>query len=241
MYNYKEGRKNIIDILKTKTEVIKNEGIPKDNSLFTYKNAYQSYVSAIFVDIKNCTELNELKHDKLLKLLRTLTSQIYSIFQDLDNHIEIGYRNGFLYAIYDIKNDGDLYDVFNIACQVNTFIHMFNMTIAEYGYDEITLGIGIGCGDELVFKVGDKENVANDKQWIGKPIVDAIDLSVLANDDGIQAIAMSKEFYKKIKGMLTQNNPKYKEWVKYSKYEDCYSCEMVITSVADWINDGMKD
>ena len=81
MYNYRDGRSNIINILKTETDVIKSSGIPKDDSSFTYKNAYLTWASAIFIDIKDSSTLFNTKDEKLARLMRGFTSEIISIFQ----------------------------------------------------------------------------------------------------------------------------------------------------------------
>lgn len=61
MCNYRNGRSTIINILKTETKVIKSEGIPENDDAFTYKNTYLTWVGAIFIDIKDSSNLFVLK------------------------------------------------------------------------------------------------------------------------------------------------------------------------------------
>lgn len=206
MYDYKNGRSNIINILKTKTEVIKSAGVPKKEESFTYKNAYLTWVSAIFIDIKDSSKLFDTKDEKLARLMRAFTSEIISIFQSLDNYRQIGIRGDCVYAIYDTKYNKDLYDIFVIAYILNTFVNMFNKIICENGYNEITAGIGLGCDEELIIKAGKTGTGINDKIWIGKAVVDASNLSGIANRNGIKPIAMSSVFYCNVIDLLVKEN-----------------------------------
>ena len=56
MYNYKNSKSNIINILKSETPIEEKETIPSDQE-FTYENGITCWVSAIFVDMKNSSEL----------------------------------------------------------------------------------------------------------------------------------------------------------------------------------------
>lgn len=67
-YNYKEGKKRINEILKNYMEVSKVDHIPNDES-FTFQNAYYGWVTAIFVDIRNSTELLQKKAKLMLQEL----------------------------------------------------------------------------------------------------------------------------------------------------------------------------
>ena len=240
MYNYRDGRSNIINILKTETDVIKSSGIPKDDGSFTYKNAYLTWASAIFIDIKDSSTLFNTKDEKLARLMRAFTSEIISIFQGLVNYRQIGIRGDCVYAIYDTIYQKDICDVFRIAYELNTFMEMFNKIIIEHGYSPITAGIGLGCDEELIIKAGKTGTGINDKIWIGKAVVDASNLSGEANRNGMKPIAMSSVFYNNIIDILVKENGKYKEWIKYSHTKKCYHCNIIETNFNDWIENGMK-
>ena len=62
IYDYKEGKKRVLEILNNKLEVKETNKIPNETN-FTYENSYYGWVSAIFVDIRNSTALFT-KYDK---------------------------------------------------------------------------------------------------------------------------------------------------------------------------------
>lgn len=240
MYNYRNGRSNIINILKTETEVIKSKGIPKNDDAFTFTNAYLTWTGAIFIDIKDSSELFDTKDETLARLMRAFTSEIITIFQDFGNYRQIGIRGDCVYAIYDAQYKEDLVEIFDIAVLANTFMKMFNEIIQDFDYDPITAGIGLGCDEELIIKAGRSGTGINDKIWIGKAVVDASNLSSTANRNGIDPIAMSEIFYNKTIKILKKRNSKYEDWISYNSYEELYECDIVRSEFNKWIENGMK-
>ncbi len=197
MYNYKNSKSNIVNILKSKTKIEEKEKIPKDQE-FTYENGISCWVSAIFVDIKNSSELFKTRDEKLARLLRAFTSELITIMQDFDNYNQIGIRGDCVYAIYSTPKQRDIKSVFGIATKINTFMKMFNKLLQQEHYSTIGVGIGLGCDKELIIKAGRSGTGINDKIWIGKAVVDAANLSSVANRHGYDKIAMSTCFHSNI-------------------------------------------
>ena len=79
MYDYKEGKKRIQEIIANKLEIEKEQEIPRDDH-FTYENAYYGLVGAIFVDIRNSTQLfaHENK-EEMSKAIRCFSSEVIEI------------------------------------------------------------------------------------------------------------------------------------------------------------------
>lgn len=242
MYNYRDSKSNIINILKSQTPIEKKNAIPVD-SAFTYENGILTWVASIFVDIENSTKLFNTKNEKLARLMRAFTSETICIFQDIKNYNQIGIRGDCVYSIYDIKTTNDLIGVFKIAVRLNTFLKMFNKIIVNYGYKKINVGIGIGCDEDLIIKAGRTGTGINDKIWIGKAVVDASNLSTIAARNGISNIAMSPLFYSEIINSLLDRNKDYSKWIKAHKANssiDFYHFDVVQTDFNDWIENGMK-
>ena len=243
MYNFKNSKANIINILKSKTPIEKRESIPADQE-FTYENGISCWVGAIFIDIENSSELFSEKDEKLARLMRAFTSEVITIFQDNDEYSQIGIRGDCVYAIYSAPYNSDLVEIFRIAYRLNTFLKMFNKIITNYGYDEINAGIGLGCDEDLIIKAGRSGTGINDKIWIGKAVVDAANLSSTAGRDGIRHIAMSPCFYGNTHKILEKEDENYKHWIKckrniYGEVE-FYHCEIIQNDFNKWIEGGMK-
>ena len=245
MYNYRNSKANITNILKSKTPIEQKNTIPADNE-FTYENGIEAYVSAIFIDIKSSSELFATRDEKLARLLRAFTSEIITIFQESNTYRQIGIRGDCVYGIYSTPKKEDVVEVFDIAILTNTFMKMFNKLLQENHYTSIGAGIGLGCDKELIIKAGRSGTGINDKIWIGEAVVDASNLSSIAKRYGFENIAMSSCFYNNIIGTKKKQNSKYAEWIKKVHENNdyfngaFYQCNIVRTDFDKWIDGGMK-
>lgn len=240
MYNYRNSKANIVNILKSKTLIEEKDKIPADQE-FTYENGIRCWTSAIFVDIKSSSELFKTQDEKLARLLRAFTSELITIFQDFEQYNQIGIRGDCVYAIYSTSQKSDVNEVFHIATKTNTFMKMFNQLVSDNGYGKIGVGIGLGCDEELIIKAGRSGTGINDKIWIGKAIIDASNLSSVANRHGYDKIAMSSCFYNNIK-VDKSNKDWFTEKYNSSYFDDTfYQCDVINIAFNDWINGGMKD
>ena len=241
MYNFKDSKSNIVNILKSSTPIEEKHTIPIDEK-FTYSNGITCFVSAIFVDIKNSSELFKTKDEKLARLLRAFTSEIITIFQDFNKYNQIGIRGDCVYAIYSTPKKTDINEVFNVAVKINSFMKMFNVLLQQNKYPTIGVGIGLGCDKEIVIKAGRTGTGINDKIWIGNAVVDAANLSSVSNRNGYDKIAMNCCFYENIIDFDDND----KSWFKYVKCVEkfngyFYQCNVVNSEFEEWINGGMKN
>lgn len=241
MYNYRDSKANIVNILKSATSIVEKNNIPADHE-FTYENGIKCWTSAIFVDIKSSSVLFKNMDEKLARLLRAFTSEIITIFQDFDKYNQIGIRGDCVYAIYSTQNTQDISKVFAIATKINTFMKMLNKLLTSKGYSNIGVGIGIGCGKELIIKAGRTGTGINDKIWIGDAVVDAANLSSIANRDGFKKILMNSLFYDN----LMRTGYKDRTYItetscKEKGYYEIFQCDDIDFEFDDWINGGMKD
>ncbi len=65
MYDYRESKKRVEKIIKTNLEVMENNKLPKSESL-TFKNSYYSWISCIFIDIRDSTIVPDTENYKSL-------------------------------------------------------------------------------------------------------------------------------------------------------------------------------
>lgn len=248
MYNYKNSKANIINILKSETPIEKMKKIPADVE-FTYENGIETYVSSIFIDIKNSSKLFHARDEKLARLLRAFTSEIITILQNNPNYNQIGIRGDCVYGIYSTQIKKDVVEVLDIAITINTFMKMFNELLKQNHYSTIGVGIGLGCDKELIIKAGRSGTGINNKIWIGDAVVDAANLSSIANRNGFKKIAMDTYFYDNIIDIKKKKNDEYAEWItkvdiknpRNSSGIDFYQCSIINCEFDDWIEGGMKD
>ena len=133
MYNYRNSKSNIINILNSTTKIEECDNIPRADEAFTYDNGIYAWTGAIFIDIVDSSNLLDKKDEKLARLMRAFTSEIITIFQDFDKYRQIGIRGDCVYAVYSVPNRSDIVEMFRIAYKLNTFMNMFNAIIKSYG------------------------------------------------------------------------------------------------------------
>ena len=244
-YNYKSGKKRIVEILNNKLEVFEKDKLPKEND-FTFDNAYESWITSIFVDIRQSSELfsNEDK-EEMSKIIRSFTSEVIEILRLEDNLREIGIRGDCVYAIYTTQYQFDIYTILDLSFQVNTFMIMLNNLLSEKGFQKIYVGIGLSTAKELVVKAGRKGTGINNMVWIGEAVTKASNLSSLGNKNGYRSIVLSSLTYSNsIDILVKRSGEKAKKWFTEHydyTYKTHYDANIIKTDFNEWIEGGMKD
>ena len=244
-YDYKAGKKRIKEILNNKLQVIENDKIP-NNDNFTFSNAYYGWVTAIFVDIRNSTDLFS-KDDKEIvsKMIRSFTSEVIEILRKDDLLREIGIRGDCVYAIYTTPNKSNILEIMDKSFYINTFMNMLNKLLVAKGFSTISVGIGVSTAQELVVKAGRKDVGINNSVWIGDAVTKASNLSSLGNKNGYKSILLSNTTYTNIIDLFVEKNGiESKSWFNQrydSKIGTFYDSGIIKSSFDEWINDGMEE
>lgn len=198
MYDYKNGKKRVEEILNSDVDVIKKERLPKSDEL-TFDNSYYSWISSIFIDIRESSTLfKEESNKNISKIMKSFTSELIEILRKSDKLRDIGIRGDCVYAIYSTPDKRNDEDIFTMACYCNTYILMLNKLLKQHKLPSIKIGIGLATSKTLVIKAGRKYVGINDKIWIGNSVIDASNFSAIANTGNFGAIVMSPNFYKYI-------------------------------------------
>lgn len=248
-YDYKKGKERIGEILNESVEVIKKDKLPKENE-FTFDNAYQSWVTGLFVDIRESTQLFTIKNKNTVsRLIRSFTSEIIEILRldsqgNVDDNLrEIGIRGDCVYAIYTSPKKEDEYEIADKSFYINTFIKMLNTLLRKKNYPTIKVGIGVSTATELVVKAGRDGVGINNLVWIGSAVTKASKFSGIGNKDGNMPLVFSEVSYCYFIDQLKKNNPNAESW--FHRFEDddlgaYYTANVIIKDFNNWIDRGMK-
>ena len=245
-YDYEKGKRRIESILDNDLKVINQNELPNDES-FTFSNGYYSWVSGIFVDIRDSTELFSNGDKEIVsKIVRSFTSEVIEILRNDDKLREIGIRGDCVYAIYTTPLKENIYELANKTFYVNTFMKMLNKLLADRSLPIIKVGIGMSTAKELVVKAGRKDVGINSKVWIGKAITRAANLSAIGNKNGIRPLVFSECSYENFIEKLQDNNNGKDPANWFTKYTDLsngvyYAADIVKTDFNQWVVNGMVD
>jgi class 3 adenylate cyclase len=240
-YNYKDGRKRILNILSTNTAVEELSSIPMSDSKWTYDNGIKVWVTAVFVDIRNSKDVFE-NNDQIIvsKYIRSFVSEVVEVLNGSTLIRETGIRGDAVYGIFSSSNKQSDYEIYLLAAHVNTVLHMLNKIFEVKGLPSIKAGIGIGTSQDLVVKTGRKGTGINDKVWIGQSIAKADILSKITNKNSYgyikDSLAVDDKFYESIKEKL-----KGHVTVKYSSAHKAYSMSPKFIETVNWIDRGMRN
>ena len=242
-YDYKAGKKRVKEILNNSLEVIEKNKVPSDAD-FTFNNGYHSWVTGIFIDIRDSSILFS-KEDKevVSKIIRSFTSEIIEILRGDGNLREIGIRGDCVYAIYTTPTKGDINEVADKSYFINTYMGMLNNLLIDKKFQPISVGIGVATSKELVVKAGRKDTGINSKVWIGDAVTKASNLSSLGNKNGLGTIVFSECSYNNfIDQSIKKNGEVAKGWFTKNssdEYGIYYDSDIVKSAFNDWIDNGM--
>ena len=245
-YDYRKGKERIESILDGDLKVIECNELPADES-FTFSNGYYCWISAIFVDIRNSSNLfaNEDKA-KVAKIIRSFTSEVIEILRKDENLREIGIRGDCVYAIYSTPTKSAIYEVADKTFYINTYMGMLNKLLKDRSLSELKVGIGMSTAQELVVKAGRKDVGINSKVWIGKAVTRASNFSAVGSKNGNSALVYSScsyiNFIDELEKRNSNKNPK--SWFTYHSDEGdgaFYTANIVDTAFNNWIAEGMKE
>lgn len=248
-YDYTKGKERIEAILYDDVDVIEQDELPKDSE-FTFDNAYESWVTGIFVDIRDSTKLfSQEDKNKVSRLIRAFTSEVIEILRldnqgkPDDNMREIGIRGDCVYAIYTTPKQDDIYEIADKSFYINTYMNMLNTLLEDAGYPTIKVGIGVSSGKDMVVKAGRVNVGINNLVWIGSAVTMASKFSGLGNKGGTQSLVFSNCSYSNFIDRLKKECPDAESW--FSEQYDYelgtyYTASIVKTDFNNWINAGMK-
>lgn len=239
-YDYKNGKSRIENILDDRLEVVEQNKLPHDEE-FTFDNGYYSWVSAIFVDIRNSSSLFQNGNKEIVsKIIRSFTSEVIEVLRMDDNLREIGIRGDCVYAIYTTPQKADIRELYYKTAYINTYMRMLNKLLSYRGCPNISVGIGMASAQELVVKAGRKDVGINNKVWIGDAVSMASNLSSIANRNMVEPIAYSSIAYNNMD--VTEKEKSWFHLAYLPNGKDAYyHGNIVITDFDNWINEGMPD
>lgn len=242
LYDYEQGEKKISGILNSKTKIEETETIPKSYEEFTYENGIRSWVGALFVDVRDSSDYFKNNNaDKVARVIRAFTGEIITILSNNEYYRQIGIRGDCVYAIYTASKKEKLYTIVQNATMINTFQKMFNKLLEKNGFETFSIGIGLGCGKDLIVKAGKEGSGINDLIWIGDAVVNASNLSSIGSKNGFKSIVMDSFFYSRVKNLKANKKKTYGDLFK-EKYSaelkmKVYHGNVVNTDFGNWIEE----
>lgn len=214
------------------------ESLP-DRDRLTFTNGFYSFCTALFVDIRDSSELpDKYKRPRLAKIYRAFISEAVAILNS-DYYVrEVNIVGDCVWGVYKTPQKSDINDIFSLACRLNALENVLNVKMKKKGYDTpIYFGIGLSYGRALMIKAGYKGSGINDVVYMGDVVNQA---AHLASRGG-----KANGFYNRtdrihMDGVFRQNLNEHNTGLTrlvQSYPSEVFSSDAYISNMMDWAKD----
>jgi len=240
-YDYKKARQRVENILNSQVNVSQQSGMPRSDAVWTFDNGIKTWISAIFVDLRDSTTLFKNDDVMVAKIIRAFSSEVINIMNDSTLAREIGVRGDCVFGVFATPEVSNINEVCTVAFTINTYMKMLNVLLKKDNFPQIRAGIGVASYEDLAIKVGSKGTGIRDYVYIGRAMSEADRLSKVTNKytsgfaSTTQPIAISINTYREIINVDDQ----IKTLMAFDNNLNCYKGNVIIIDYNNWINGGM--
>lgn len=234
-YNFEKSLARIDDTLDNTEPYSDVAEIPSRKDL-TYSNGYYVDCYALFVDIRDSSQLPQIHQKRVLaKIYRSYISELTAIMQSFKTCKEINIVGDCVSGIFACTGDDQVMNPFRAAFTINGIVKVLNTRLQKKGYTPIRIGIGLAKGKALMVQAGYKGSGLNDVVWMGDVVNLASNLCNLANKNGNSVINVSEVVYNELYGYLGYNNVPYQDMLHRPYGKDFYTGDIILHSMDEWV------
>jgi class 3 adenylate cyclase len=179
IYNYVDSFERIDGILAQPLGDFEERKDLPDRDKLTFQNGYYAYCSALFIDIRDSSELpNIYNRPALAKLYRAFISEMVAVLNGHANAREINIVGDCVWGVFNTSQKTQIDEVFSTACRINSLVKVLNHKLAQAKYKTpIRVGIGMSYGRALMIKAGHFSSGINDVVYMGDVVNQASKLA----------------------------------------------------------------
>lgn len=233
-YDIDKSAKRIDDILNaSNSEFEELLEIPSRDKL-TFTNGFYIKVGALFVDIRDSSDLtDEHKRPTLAKLYRSYISEVVAIINSFEDCKEINIVGDCVSAIFNARYKSQLQAMFSCSAKINSLIKILNYKLQKKNIQTISIGIGLAYGRALMIKAGYSGSSINDVVWMGDVVNEASNLCNKANKNFNKCILVDGD----VQCNLTDDD---KKLLSYNYNEQCYEGDIINCAMEEWYKQNCK-
>lgn len=233
-YNIDKSATRIDDILNASNSGFEElDEIPSRDKL-TFTNGFYIKVGALFVDIRDSSDLtDEHKRPTLAKLYRSYISEVVAIINSYEDCKEINIVGDCVSAIFNAKYQSQIQSMFNCSARINSLIQILNYKLQKKNIQTISIGMGLAYGRTLMIKAGYSGSSINDVVWMVDVVNEASNLCNRANKGLNKCILVDGD----VRCNLTDDD---KKLLSYNYNEQCYEGNFVNSAMEEWYKQNCK-
>ena len=171
-YDFKASFSRIDGILAAPSGNYEEVDSLPDRDRLTYANGFYANCSALFVDIRDSSQLpSKYKRPVLAKIYRAFISELVAVMNGHPKAREINIVGDCVWGTFNTPYTSDIGEVFQAAYTANSMIKTLGYKMNKAGYaTPIKAGIGMSWGRALMIKAGQSGSGISDVVYMGEVV-----------------------------------------------------------------------
>ncbi|CAM5587291.1 MULTISPECIES: adenylate/guanylate cyclase domain-containing protein [Streptomyces] len=235
-YNHIDSARRIKDYLNGNQQQFEELNSLPDRDRLTFSNGFYANCSAIFVDIRESSQLPaHYKRPRLARIYRAYLSELVAIFNGDPNTREINIAGDATWAVINTPTKPDIDAVFSLGAKANSMAKILNYEMRKASYNRpIKVGIGMSWGRALMIKAGHNGSGINDVVYMGDVVNEAAKLANYGNSSpGVPPLVTSSNFHSNL-------NDHNRKLLNYDSTRNCYTGEVINVAMEEWFKENCK-
>lgn len=181
-YNFTSSLSRIDEILDASNDSFEESDSIVDREKLTFKNGFYVYCTALFVDIRDSSNMTDAhKRPVLAKIYRSFISEMVALMNGHETCREVNINGDCVWCVCETSYKTEIDGVFSLAAKACSLVDILNYKLKKRNYQTYQVGIGIDYGRALMVKAGNKGSEINDVVWMGDVVNQACHLCNEAN------------------------------------------------------------
>ena len=229
-YDFNSSLSRIDEILDASNDSFEESDSIVDREKLTYKNGFYVYCTALFVDIRDSSNMTDAhKRPILAKIYRSFISEMVALMNGHDTCREVNINGDCVWCVCETKYKADIDGVFSLAAKACSLVDILNYKLKKKNYQTYQVGVGIDYGRALMIKAGNDGSGINDVVWMGDVVNQACHLCNEANSGFFdKRVFLSNIIYDN----LNDNN---KALCSKDGGRDIYQADVVNINMREWL------
>lgn len=229
-YDFNSSLSRIDEILDASNDSFKESDSIVNRENLTYKNGFYVYCTALFVDIRDSSNMTDAhKRPVLAKIYRSFISEMVALMNGHDTCREVNINGDCVWCVCETKYKTDIDGVFSLAAKACSLVDILNYKLKIKNYQTYQVGVGIDYGRALMIKAGNDGSAINDVVWMGDVVNQACHLCSEANSGFFdKRVFLSNIIYEN----LNDNN---KALCSKDGGRDIYQADVVNIKMSEWL------
>lgn len=229
-YDLDTSLARIDEILDASNDSFEESDSIVDRSKLTYTNGFYVYATALFVDIRDSSNMTDAhKRPVLAKIYRSFISEMVALMNGHSTCKEVNINGDCVWCVCETNYKADIDGVFSLAAKACSLVDILNFKLSKRGYQTYEVGVGIDYGRALMIKAGNKGSGLNDVVWMGDVVNQACHLSNEANSGYFdKRVFLSNVIYDNL-------NDKNKDLCSKDGGRNIYQADVINIGMSDWL------